>query len=91
VLEDRLNKEREALKTRENIAGEASGALARCEDELNQREATLQERMDRMMNLMRTSLVHHHYLLLLLMMKILLQRSPMRLGLDQLQEHVQSY
>jgi hypothetical protein len=34
--------------------------------------------------MMRTSLVHHHYLLLLFMMKILLRRSPMRLGLDQL-------
>jgi hypothetical protein len=42
-------------------------------------------------SMMRTSLVHHHYLLLLLMMKILLRRSPMKLGLDQLQEHVQSY
>jgi hypothetical protein len=40
--------------------------------------------------LMRTSLLHRHYLLLLLM-KMLLRRSPMRLGLDQLQEHVQSY
>jgi hypothetical protein len=41
--------------------------------------------------MMRTSLLHHHYLLLPLMIKMLLQRSPMRLGLDQLQEHVQSY
>jgi hypothetical protein len=41
--------------------------------------------------MMRTSLLHHHYLLLLLMMKMLLRRSPMRLGLDQLQEHAQSY
>jgi hypothetical protein len=40
--------------------------------------------------MMRTSLLHHYYLLLLLM-KMLLRRSPMRLGLDQLQEHVQSY
>jgi hypothetical protein len=39
----------------------------------------------------RTSLLHHHYLLLLLIMKMLLRRSPRRLGLDQLQEHVQSY
>jgi hypothetical protein len=39
---------------------------------------------------MRTYLLHHHYLLLL-SMKMLLRRSPMRLGLDQLQEHVQSY
>jgi hypothetical protein len=41
--------------------------------------------------MMRTSLLHHHYLLLLLMMNMLLQRSPMRLGLGQLQENVQSY
>jgi hypothetical protein len=41
--------------------------------------------------MMRISLLHHHYLLLLLIMKMLLQRSPMRLGLDQLQEHMQSY
>jgi hypothetical protein len=41
--------------------------------------------------MMRTYLLHHHYLLILLMMKMLLRRSPMRLGLDQLQEHVQSY
>jgi hypothetical protein len=41
--------------------------------------------------MVRTSLLHHHYLLLISMMKMLLQRSPMRLGLDQLQEHVQSY
>jgi hypothetical protein len=41
--------------------------------------------------MMRTSLLHNHYLLLLLLMKMLLQRSPMRLGLDKLQEHVQSY
>jgi hypothetical protein len=40
--------------------------------------------------MMRTSLLHHDYLLLL-MMKMLLRRSPMILGLDQLQEHVQSY
>jgi hypothetical protein len=43
------------------------------------------------MNCDETSLLHHHYLLLLLMMKMLLRRSPTRLGLDQLQEHVQIY
>jgi hypothetical protein len=41
--------------------------------------------------MIRTSLLHHHYLLLLLMMKMLLRSSPMRLGLEQLQEHVQRY
>jgi hypothetical protein len=42
------------------------------------------------LEVMRTSLLHRHYLLLLLM-RMLLRKSPMRLGLDQLQEHVQSY
>jgi hypothetical protein len=43
------------------------------------------------LKMMRTSLLHHHYLLLLLMMKMLLRRNPTRLGLDQLQEHMQNY
>jgi hypothetical protein len=56
VLEDRCNREREALETKESMVGEASGALARRKDYLSQREATLQERMDRMLNQRQISL-----------------------------------
>jgi hypothetical protein len=41
ALEDRLNREREALETRENMAGKTTVALARCQEELLQRETTL--------------------------------------------------
>jgi hypothetical protein len=50
ALEDRLNREREALETRENMARLSAAALARRQEELLQRESTLQERMDHMLN-----------------------------------------
>jgi prefoldin subunit 5 len=46
MLEDRLNREREALKTQENMTRENFEALAQHGDTLNQREATLQETTD---------------------------------------------
>jgi hypothetical protein len=60
-------------------------------DDLKRRLSTSPVLVTPERKMMRTSLLHHHYLLLLLMMKMLLQRNPTRLGLDQLQEHVQSY
>jgi hypothetical protein len=49
MLEDWLNREREALETRENMVVEHAEALAQREHVLSQREASLQEMADRML------------------------------------------
>jgi chromosome segregation ATPase len=56
ALEDRLNREREALESREVMVNQANSELARHQETLNQREASLQERMDRMLNQRRVSM-----------------------------------
>jgi hypothetical protein len=50
ALEDQLNREREALESREEMVNQANSELAWHHEALNQREASLQERMDRMLN-----------------------------------------
>jgi hypothetical protein len=50
ALEDWLNREREALESREEMANQANTDLARCHEELQLREGSLQERTDRMLN-----------------------------------------
>jgi hypothetical protein len=56
ALEDRLNREREALESREEMVNQVNSDLARHQETLNLREASLQERMDRMLNQRRTSM-----------------------------------
>jgi hypothetical protein len=50
ALEDRLNREWEALESREGMVNQATTNLAQCQEKLQQSESTLQERMDRMLN-----------------------------------------
>jgi acetolactate synthase regulatory subunit len=50
ALEDRLNREREALESREAMVSQSTAELTRHQEALNQREASLQGRMDHMLN-----------------------------------------
>jgi hypothetical protein len=56
ALEDRLNREREALESREAMASQTTAELAHYQEVLNQREATLQAKMDHMLNQRRVSM-----------------------------------
>jgi hypothetical protein len=56
ALEDRLNREWEAVKSREEMVNQANSDLARHQETLNMREASLQERIDRMLNQQRISM-----------------------------------
>jgi chromosome segregation ATPase len=56
ALEDRLNREREALESREAMASQTAAELARYQEALHQREATLQAKMDHMLNQRRVSM-----------------------------------
>jgi hypothetical protein len=56
ALKDWLNREREALKSREEMVNQANSYLARHQETMNLHEASLQERMDRMLNQRRASM-----------------------------------
>jgi hypothetical protein len=56
ALEDWLNREREALESREAMVGQSTAELTRHQEALNQREASLQGRMDHMLNQRRVSM-----------------------------------
>jgi hypothetical protein len=56
ALEDRLNREQEALESREAMAGQSNDELTWCQEALNQREASLQAKMDHMLNQRRVSM-----------------------------------
>jgi hypothetical protein len=56
ALEDRLNREREALESREAMVGQSTAELSRHQEALNQREAGLQVKMDHMLNQRRVSM-----------------------------------
>jgi hypothetical protein len=56
ALEDRLNREREALESREAMVGQSTAELSRHQEALNQREASLQAKMDHMLNQRRVSM-----------------------------------
>jgi F0F1-type ATP synthase membrane subunit b/b' len=50
ALEDRLNREREALESWEAMASRSNDELIQCQEALNQHEASLQAKMDHMLN-----------------------------------------
>jgi chromosome segregation ATPase len=56
ALEDRLNREREALESRKEMVNQSNTELARHHEALNQREGSLQGRMDHMLNQRRVSM-----------------------------------
>jgi hypothetical protein len=56
ALEDRINRDWEALESREEMVNQATSKLARNQEALNQCEASLQERMDHMLNQRRVSM-----------------------------------
>jgi exonuclease VII large subunit len=56
ALRDWLDREREALESREEMINQANIDLAQCRETLQERESSLQERMDHMLNQRRVSL-----------------------------------
>jgi chromosome segregation ATPase len=56
ALEDRLTREREALESREEMVSRSTAELSRHHEALNQRKASLQGRMDHMLNQRRVSM-----------------------------------
>jgi hypothetical protein len=56
ALEDWLNREREALESREEMVNQGNTDLAQRHEALQLHESSLQERMDRMLNQRRVSL-----------------------------------